>query len=161
MEHGLGIVYGWYGPISLSAVFSSLVSSMGTTDVAGRDDGEMRSDGVHGLLKTTGMTTAPQFQLQRTSRGWVRRKKKLPLIQIGELEGAHRNVVWSKTEDVCNHSVPLSTGAGILPHRQNRKLKELRQGFGRYKAWRNCGCERGNSADARLARGPTGRTRWN
>ena len=94
MEHRLGIVYGQSGPISLSTVFSSLVSSMETTDVAGRDDGEMRSDGVHGLLKTTGMTTAPQFQLQRTSRGWVRRKKKYPLIQIGELERAHRNVVW-------------------------------------------------------------------
>ena len=38
----------------------------------------MRSDGVHGLLKTTGMATAPQFQLQHTSRGWVRRKKKMP-----------------------------------------------------------------------------------
>ena len=96
MEHGLGIVYGRSGPISLSAVFSSLVSSMGTTDVAGLDDGEMRSDGVHRLLKTTGMTTAPQFQLQRTSRGWVRKKEeKKPLIQIGELERAHRNVVWS------------------------------------------------------------------
>ena len=47
-----------------------------------------------------------------------------------------------ETKAVCNHSVPLSTGAGILPHRQNRKLKELRQGFGRYKACRNCGCER-------------------
>ena len=78
MEHGLGIVYGPSGQISLSAVFSSLVSSMGTTDVPGWYDGDMRSDGVHGLLKTTGMTTAPQFQLQRTSRGWVRRKKKIP-----------------------------------------------------------------------------------
>ena len=78
VEHGLGIVYGRSGPISLSAVFSSLVSSMGKTDVAGRDDEEMRSDGVHGLLKTTGMTTAPQFQLQHTSRGWVRRKKEIP-----------------------------------------------------------------------------------
>ena len=38
----------------------------------------MRSDGVHGSLKTTNMATAPQFQLQRTSRGWVRRKKKIP-----------------------------------------------------------------------------------
>ena len=37
--------------------------------------GDMRSDGVHGSLKTTRMTIAPQFQLQRTSRGWVRRKK--------------------------------------------------------------------------------------
>ena len=42
-------------------------------------DGECRqpgqqwtgSDGVHGLLKTNGMTTSPQSQLQRTSRGWV------------------------------------------------------------------------------------------
>ena len=75
VEHGLGIVYGRSGPISLSALFSSLVSFMGMTDVAGRDDREMRNDGVHGLPKTTGMTTAPQFQLQRTSRGWVRRKK--------------------------------------------------------------------------------------
>ena len=71
MEHGLGIVYGRSGPISLSVVFSSLVS----TDVASQYDGEMRSDGVHGLLKTTGMMTAPHFQLQRTSREWVRRKK--------------------------------------------------------------------------------------
>ena len=70
-EHGLGIVCGPARPISLSAVFSSLVSSMGTTDVAGRRIGDMQSDGVHGSLKTTGMTTAPQFQLQRTSRGWV------------------------------------------------------------------------------------------
>ena len=75
MEHGLGIVCGPAGPISLSAVFSSLVSPMGMTDVTGRRIGDMRSDGVHGSLKTTGMTTAPQFQLQRTSRGWVRRKK--------------------------------------------------------------------------------------
>ena len=75
VEHGLGIVYGPAGPISLSAVFSSLVSSMGTTDVAGRRIGDMRSDGVHGSLKTAVMTLAPQFQLQRTSRGWVRRKK--------------------------------------------------------------------------------------
>ena len=73
--HGLGMVCGPAGPISLSAVFSSLVSPMGTTDVTGRRIGDMRSDGVHGSLKTTGMTTAPQFQLQRTSRGWVRRKK--------------------------------------------------------------------------------------
>ena len=51
VEHGLGIVYGRSGPISLSAAFSSLVSSMGMTDFAGRDDGEMRSDGVHGLLR--------------------------------------------------------------------------------------------------------------
>ena len=57
MEHGLGIVYGPAGPISLSAVFSSLVSSMGTTDVAGRRIGDMRSDGVHGSLKTTGMAS--------------------------------------------------------------------------------------------------------
>ena len=78
MEHGLEIVYGQSGPISMSAVFSSLVSSMGTTDVAGWDDEEMRSDGVHGLLKTTGMTTAPRFQLQRTSRGSVQRKKEIP-----------------------------------------------------------------------------------
>ena len=86
MEHGLGIVHGrsgnlrvhWERPLSLSAVFSSLVSSMGTTGVAGRDDKELRSDGVHGRLKTTGMTTAPQFQLQRTSRGWVRIKKEIP-----------------------------------------------------------------------------------
>ena len=63
------------GPISLPAVFSSLISPMGTTDVTGRRIGDMRSDGVHGSLKTTGMATAPQFQLQRTSRGWVRRKK--------------------------------------------------------------------------------------
>ena len=35
------------------------------------DEEEMRSDSVHGRLKTTGMTTAPQFQLQRFSRGWV------------------------------------------------------------------------------------------
>ena len=75
VEHGLGIVCGPAGPISLSAVFSSLVSPMGTTDVASRRIGDMRSDGVHGSLKTTGMTTAPQFQLQCTSRGWVRRKK--------------------------------------------------------------------------------------
>ena len=34
-----------------------------------------RSDGVHELLKTKGMTTEPRFQLQRTSRGWVRIKK--------------------------------------------------------------------------------------
>ena len=80
VEHGLGIVCCPAGPISLSAVFSSLVSSMGTTNMAGRRIGDMRSDGVHGSLKTTGMTTAPQFQLQRTSRGWVRRKKKYPLI---------------------------------------------------------------------------------
>ena len=79
-EHELGIVCGPAGPISLSTMLSSLVSSMGTTDVAGRRIGDMRSDGVHGSLKTTGMTTAPQFQLQRTSRGWVRRKKKYPLI---------------------------------------------------------------------------------
>ena len=78
MEQGLGIVHGRSGPLSLSAVFSSLVSSMGTTGVACRDDKEMRSDGVHGRLKTTSMTTAPQFQLQRTSRGWVRRKKEIP-----------------------------------------------------------------------------------
>ena len=50
--------------------------------------------GVHELLKTNGMTTAPRFQLQRTSRGWVRIRK-YPLIQIGELGRAHRNVVWS------------------------------------------------------------------
>ena len=37
-----------------------------------------RSDGVHELLKTNGMITAPQFQLQRTSRGWVRIKKQIP-----------------------------------------------------------------------------------
>ena len=73
--HGFGMVCGPAGPISLSAVFSSLVPPMGTTDVTGRRIGDMRSDGVHGSLKTTGMTTAPQFQLQRTSRGWVRRKK--------------------------------------------------------------------------------------
>ena len=73
--HGLGMVCGPAGPISLSAVFSSLVSPMGTMDVTGRRIRDMRSDGVHGSLKTTGMTTAPQFQLQRTSRGWVRRKK--------------------------------------------------------------------------------------
>ena len=73
--HGLGMACGLAGPISLSAVFSSLVSPMGTTDVTGWTIGDMRSDGVHGSLKTTGMTTAPQFQLQRTSRGWVRRKK--------------------------------------------------------------------------------------
>ena len=36
------------------------------------------SDGVHELLKTNGMTTAPRFQLQRTSRGWVRIKKQIP-----------------------------------------------------------------------------------
>ena len=42
----------------------------------GRRGRDLRSDGVHGLLKTTGMAAAPQFQLQRTSRGWVRRKKK-------------------------------------------------------------------------------------
>ena len=95
MEHGLGIVYGLSGPISLSAVFSSLVSSMGTTDVAGRDDGEMRSDCVHGLLKTTGMTTAPQFQLKRTSRGWVRRKKEIPSNTNRGAGTGHRNVVWS------------------------------------------------------------------
>ena len=51
---------------------------MGTTDVDGRRGRDLRSDGVHGLLKTTGMAAAPQFQLQRTSRGWVRRKKKMP-----------------------------------------------------------------------------------
>ena len=62
--------------ISLPAMFSSLVSPMGTTDVTGRRIGDMQSDGVHGSLKTTGIATAPQFQLQRTSRGWVRRKKK-------------------------------------------------------------------------------------
>ena len=33
--HGLGMVCGPAGPISLSAVFSSLVSPMGTTDVTG------------------------------------------------------------------------------------------------------------------------------
>ena len=76
--HGLGMVCGPAGPISLYAVFSSLVLPMGTTDVTGRRIGDMRSDGVHGSLKTTGMMTAPQFQLQRTSRGWVRRKKKIP-----------------------------------------------------------------------------------
>ena len=65
---GVHIVCGLAGPISLSAVFSSLVSPMGTTDVTGWKIGDMRSDGVHGSLKTTGMTTAPQFQLQRTSR---------------------------------------------------------------------------------------------
>ena len=78
VEHGLGIVHGRSGPISLSAVFSSLVYSMGTTGVTSRDDEEMGSDGVHGRLKTTGMTTAPQFQLQRNSRGWVQRKKEIP-----------------------------------------------------------------------------------
>ena len=57
------------GTISLSAVFSSLVSPMGTTDVTGRRIGDMRSDGVHGSLKTTGMTTVPQFQLGGTSSG--------------------------------------------------------------------------------------------
>ena len=67
--------YGPAGPVSLPAVFSSLVSPMGTTDVDGRRGRDLRSDGVHGLLKTTGMAAAPQFQLQRTSRGWVRRKK--------------------------------------------------------------------------------------
>ena len=36
---------------------------------------ETQDDDVHGRLKTTDMTTAPQFQLQRTSRGWVRIKK--------------------------------------------------------------------------------------
>ena len=70
-----GGICGPAGPISLPAVFSSLVSPMGTTDVTGRRIGDMRSDGVHGSLKTTGMATAPQFQLQRTSRGWVGRKK--------------------------------------------------------------------------------------
>ena len=74
--HGLGMVCGPAGLISLSAVFSSLVPPMGTIDVTGWKIGDMRSDGIHGSLKTTGMTTAPQFQLQRTSRGWVRRKKK-------------------------------------------------------------------------------------
>ena len=34
-------------------------------------------------------------QLQRTSRGWVRIKKHHPLIQIGELGRARRNIVWS------------------------------------------------------------------
>ena len=39
----------------------------------------MRSDGVHELLKTNGMTTTLRFQHQRTSRGWVRIKKiKIP-----------------------------------------------------------------------------------
>ena len=33
---GLGMVCGPAGPVSLSAVFSSLVSPMGTTDVTGR-----------------------------------------------------------------------------------------------------------------------------
>ena len=51
------------------------VSPMGTTEVDGRRSRDLRSDGVHGLLKTTGMATTPQFQLQRTSRRWVRRKK--------------------------------------------------------------------------------------
>ena len=85
VEHGLGIVCCPAGPISLSAVFSSLVSPMGTTDVTGRRIGDMRSDGVHGSLKTTGMTTVPQFQLQRTSRGWVRRSNspfRIPLVGL-------------------------------------------------------------------------------
>ena len=59
-----GGICGPVGPISLPAV--DLFACRG----------DMRSDGVHGSLKTTGMATAPQFQLQRTSRGWVRRKKK-------------------------------------------------------------------------------------
>ena len=48
-----GGICGLAGPISLSAVFSSLVSPMGMTDVTGRRIGDMRSDGVHGSLKTT------------------------------------------------------------------------------------------------------------
>ena len=46
--HGLGMVCGPAGPISLSTVFSSLVSPMGTTDMTGWKIGDMLSDGVHG-----------------------------------------------------------------------------------------------------------------
>ena len=75
VQDASGGICGPAGPVSLPAVLSSRVSPMGTTDVDGRRGRDLRSDGVHGLLKTTGMAAAPQFQLQRTSRGWVRRKK--------------------------------------------------------------------------------------
>ena len=75
VQDASGGICGPAGPVSLPAVLSSLVSPMGTMDMNGWRDKGLRSDGVQGLLKTTGMAAAPQFQLQRTSRGWVRRKK--------------------------------------------------------------------------------------
>ena len=72
----------------------------------------MRSDGVHGSLKTTGIATAPQFQLQRTSRGWVRRKKKIPSdINRGAGTGAkERRLVDSPFR------IPLVGLCSSLPH---------------------------------------------
>ena len=107
-----GGICGPAGPISLPAVFSSLVSSMGTMDVTGRRIGDMRSDGVHGSLMTTGMATAPQFQLQRTSRGWVRRKKKIP----SDINRGARTGVKERRLVSSPFRIPLVGLCSSLPH---------------------------------------------